>query len=262
MSRRRSGWNARRYSVIAVLALAFAAGIYAELSGGRPVAAPEGPPQELREAKTQAESLLGEVSSAAVRLPVAALLGALLALRPRRHPTVRKSVVVQTQIVLAVVGALIMLIVGASLARAFGIVGVASLVRYRSKIDDPKDAVVMLSALAVGLGCGVGLFLLAFFSTLFLIGTLWVIESYEPEVRVFELKVKLGAGTAELRSEIEAVLARLTSDFELRGSAAEEATYLVRAPQDFSTVEATEALTALVPDNKGAVDWVETSKAR
>ena len=38
----------------------------------------------------------------------------------------------------------VMLIVGASLARAFGIVGVASLIRYRAKIDDPKDAVVML----------------------------------------------------------------------------------------------------------------------
>src|SRR5262249_1303089 len=82
----------------------------------------------------------------------------------------------QPQSVLAVVGAVIMLVGGASLARAFGIVGVASLVRYRSKVDDPKDAVVMLSALAVGLACGVGLFFLAIFSSLFLVATLWVIE--------------------------------------------------------------------------------------
>ena len=33
-----------------------------------------------------------------------------------------------------------MLVVGSSLARAFGIVGAAGLVRYRAKIDDPKDA--------------------------------------------------------------------------------------------------------------------------
>lgn len=32
-----------------------------------------------------------------------------------------------------------MLVVGTSLARAFGIVGAAGLVRYRSKIDDPKE---------------------------------------------------------------------------------------------------------------------------
>ena len=66
----------------------------------------------------------------------------MLALRPRRNGTPeRQPAVVQTQIILAVVGALIMLVVGASLARAFGIVGAANLIRYRSKIDDPKDAV-------------------------------------------------------------------------------------------------------------------------
>ena len=76
-----------------------------------------------------------------------------------------------------------MLVVGASLARAFGIVGAANLIRYRSKIEDPKDAVVMLCALAVGLASGVGLYALAVFSTVFLVGALWVIESFEPKAR-------------------------------------------------------------------------------
>ena len=110
--------------------------------------------------------------SPATRLPLAALLGTALALRPRRRGTpVRQPAVVQTQIILAIVGALIMLVVGASLARAFGIVGAANLIRYRSKIDDPKDAVVMLCALAVGLAAGVGLFGLATIGTLFLVVT-------------------------------------------------------------------------------------------
>ena len=67
---------------------------------------------------------------------------------------------IQTQIILAVVGAVVMLVVGASLARAFGIVGAAGLVRYRAKINDPKDAGVMLSTLAIGLAAGVGLWML------------------------------------------------------------------------------------------------------
>ena len=96
------------------------------------------------------------------RLPVAAGLACLLALRPRRRGTPpRQAPVIQTQIILAVVGAVVMLVVGSSLARAFGIVGAAGLVRYRAKIDDPKDAGVMLSTLAVGLAVGVGLWLLA-----------------------------------------------------------------------------------------------------
>ena len=75
---------------------------------------------------------------------------------PARHAA-RQAPVIQTQIILAVVGAVVMLVVGSSLARAFGIVGAAGLVRYRAKIDDPKDAGVMLSTLAVGLARGVGL---------------------------------------------------------------------------------------------------------
>lgn len=92
------------------------------------------------------------VYEAVLSLPIAAALGAALAFRPPRRGTPpRNTAVIQTQIILAVVGALVMLVVGASLARAFGIVGAASLVRYRSKIDDPKDAGVMLSCLAIGL---------------------------------------------------------------------------------------------------------------
>ena len=89
-------------------------------------------------------------------LPLAAVLGTVLAFRPRRRGTPPRSTpVIQTQIILAVIASVVMLVVGSSLARAFGVVGAAGLVRYRSKIDDPKDAGVMLSTLAVGLACGV-----------------------------------------------------------------------------------------------------------
>src|SRR5262249_16125307 len=84
---------------------------------------------------------LEQLELAAIRLPIAAGLAALLAMRPRRQGTpARKPPVIQTQIILAVVGAVVMLVVGSSLARAFGIVGAAGLVRYRAKIEDPKDA--------------------------------------------------------------------------------------------------------------------------
>jgi hypothetical protein len=52
-----------------------------------------------------------------VRLPLAMVLGGALALRPRRRSQgARKVVVIQTQIMLAVVGAVIMLVVGNSLS--------------------------------------------------------------------------------------------------------------------------------------------------
>lgn len=84
-----------------------------------------------------------------------------------------------------------MIVVGSSLARAFGVVGAAGLVRYRAKIDDPKDAGVMLSTLAVGLACGVGQLPVAMFAAVFIIAALWVIEWFEPQpLKPFVLEVK------------------------------------------------------------------------
>jgi hypothetical protein len=89
-------------------------------------------------------------------LPMAAILGAALGvLRPIRRSLVpRSSHVIQTQILLAVVGAAVMISVADSLARAFAIAGAAGLVRYRASIEDPKEAGVLLVSLAVGLASG------------------------------------------------------------------------------------------------------------
>jgi len=204
------------------------------------------------------DNLQEEVIAAALRLPLAAVLGTALALRPRRRGTpVRQTAVVQTQIVLAVVGALIMLVVGASLARAFGIVGAANLIRYRSKIEDPKDAVVMLCTLAIGLSTGVGLYGLAMIGTAFIGFALWIIESFEPQTRGFELAIKLGDKTAELRPEIERVLRRFKAQYELRGAAPEEVVYVVTTPRELHTDRVSTALTELVPGGTGAVEWSE-----
>ena len=196
------------------------------------------------------------------RLPLAAALGAALALRPRRRGTPRRTTaVVQTQIILAVVGALIMLGVGASLARAFGIVGAANLIRYRSKIDDPKDAVVMLSSLAVGLAAGVGLYLLAVFATVFLVVALYIIESFEPQAYTpFSLSIKGGAQAEELRPKVEAVLRKYRLKWELRTIADEEIKYFVKVPSGVKTDPIIDAIAAI--DSKGqlTVEWDEKKK--
>jgi hypothetical protein len=164
-------------AIVLILFMAVAA-VTLPAQAPAPTAAPAEDPFAL---DLSVDDLMHEMRAVAVRLPLAAALGTALALRPRRRGTpIRQPAVVQTQIVLAIVGALIMLVVGASLARAFGIVGAANLIRYRSKIEDPKDAVVMLSALSVGLAAGVGLFVLAILGTAFLVGALWIIEGFEP----------------------------------------------------------------------------------
>jgi uncharacterized membrane protein YhiD involved in acid resistance len=262
---RRSAPGPRARTIAAVTVLvAIVVGTPAALARPAATSAMENALQGVQErGLEQAESLAKELGAATVRLPLAAALGALLAWRPRRRGMPkRRSAVVETQIVLAVVGALIMLVVGASLARAFGIVGVASLIRYRSKINDPKDAVVMLSALAVGLAAGSGLFALAVFSTLFLFVLLWFIEGFERPTRVFELSVKLGEESTRLRPAVEQMLRRFDIDYELRGASEEGSAYLVTVPNDFTTNRLSRDLSALSRDGKGAVEWVEKQKSQ
>jgi hypothetical protein len=215
----------------------------------------------------EATDLIGDLRSgltqAAVRLPLAALFGAALALRPRRPGSPpRDPAVIETQIVLSIVGAMIMLIVGASLARAFGIAGAANLIRYRAKIEDPKDAVVMLSTLAVGLASGVGLFGIAAASTVFLVVTLWFIEGFETHVRTFLLTAKLGPKTSARRADVERLLKRGGTRFELRTTADEELTYLVNAGESLKTERLSAALSELAPDGKAQIEWKEEKKAR
>ena len=224
-------------------------------AGVSPQAQPTAPERQSTLHETDA---LHNLQVALVRLPLAAVLGAGLAMRPKRRGTPpRTPAVLQTQIILAIVGAVIMLVVGASLARAFGIVGAANLIRYRSKIDDPKDAVVMLCTLSVGLAAGVGLYSLAVISTVFIGAALWVIESFENPVKRFDLKIKLGKDTDKLRPKIEAILTRSKLEFELRSSSDEEVCYDVQVPFETQTDRLTNAILRLDPEGHGAVDWAE-----
>jgi len=205
---------------------------------------------------------LHEIDDAMVRLPLAAALGAALALRPKRKGTPPRSpAVVQTQIVLAVVGAVVMLVVGASLARAFGIVGAANLVRYRSKIEDPKDAAVMLCALSVGLASGVGLYALSIFSTVFMVAALWVIESFEPDShKAFMLKIKAEKETDALRAKFERILQTYKLPFELRSASDEEVCYETQVPMEVQIDDVSNRILKLDAGGRIAVEWEEKKK--
>jgi uncharacterized membrane protein YhiD involved in acid resistance len=219
----------------------------------------QSPPEQPSRSDDHPPHPLHQIDDAMVRLPLAAVLGAALALRPKRRGTPpRTPAVVQTQIVLAVVGAVVMLVVGASLARAFGIVGAANLVRYRSKIDDPKDAAVMLCALSVGLASGVGLYALTIFSTVFMVAALWVIESFEPHShKRFLLKIKSEKDTDAMRARFEQILGTYHLPFELRSASDDEVCYDLQVPIEVQTDDVSNRILQLDPDGHLAVEWEE-----
>jgi hypothetical protein len=221
----------------------------------------EVPPELFSYVPDMVEAHAPMVLRALLALPVAAALGAALAFRPQRRGTPpRSGPVIQTQIILAIVGALVMMIVGASLARAFGIVGAANLIRYRAKIEDPKDAVVMLTTLSIGLATGVELYGLALIGTVFVLGVLWVVESLEPERRkMFDLKVS-AADPAVIRAEVESVLRRYDIRYELRSAGAKELVYEALLPLDTKTDRVSNAILMIDSDGEKEVVWDEKKK--
>jgi uncharacterized membrane protein YhiD involved in acid resistance len=227
------------------------------------LATPETPPDLVDNDTPDFDSQLLRLSEAAWRLPLAAGLAGLMAMRPRRRGKgPRNPSVIQTQIILSIIGALVMLVVGTSLARAFGIVGAAGLVRYRAKVEDNKDAGVMLSTLAIGLAAGVGLYLLAIFGTLFVIAVLWGVESGEPDpTRLLLLKIKT-KDPANLKSRIEQLLQRHHATHEVRGVSPDELQFEVQWPLERPTDRVSEAILALGPKGETEVEWEEKNKKK
>jgi len=73
---------------------------------------------------------------------------------------------VQTYVLMAVVVAVIMLVIGSNIARAFSLVGALSIVRFRNAVKESRDVGFVFWAMAVGMACGTRFYLMAVFATI------------------------------------------------------------------------------------------------
>lgn len=106
-----------------------------------------------------------------IRMSIATLLGAALSFRIWRVilPFVSRPALqtAQAQTLIAAAGAVMVVVIGDSPARAFGLVGLGSFIRFRTGMSDPRDAAIMFVMIGVGMSCGLGLFSMALGATLF-----------------------------------------------------------------------------------------------
>jgi len=63
-----------------------------------------------------------------------------------------------TLVLIPAVVAIIILLIGSNIARAFSLAGAFSIIRFRSAPGDPKDITYVLFTMAAGLACGSGFF--------------------------------------------------------------------------------------------------------
>ena len=68
---------------------------------------------------------------------------------------------VVTNIFIAVIVCMVIMIIGNNLARAFALVGALSIIRFRTVVKDTKDTAYIFWSLAVGLAAGTGSYFLA-----------------------------------------------------------------------------------------------------
>ena len=235
----------------------------AQRGGGSPFSALFG----LEESGTASTSQASWAGTAriALRFSLAAVLAALLAFRPRRGVRLsqRNPYVAQTQILLAVVTAAMMMIVGDSAARAFGIFAAASLVRFRTNIRDPKEITILLICLGVGLASGVGRGDVAVLLSLFVLLTLTILEHFESAQVFRSMEMCVATRNVDQTHQVlKQFFARHMFRAELRELNREDGdepkgkiVYRVSLSQDSDTDRLSEEIMAADPHNIDSFEW-------
>ena len=113
-----------------------------------------------------------------LKLVAAAAIGMLVtAVRKwQRRARLQTRSMEQAQVLLCVAGAMMMIIISDSVARAFGIAGAAAIIRFRTPVEDPEDITVLFLLMGLGMSAGVGAFAVAGLATAFLCVLLLVLD--------------------------------------------------------------------------------------
>ena len=101
---------------------------------------------------------------------------------------------VHTLIMMGTVVAIIMLIIGSNIARAFSLVGALSIIRFRNAVKDTRDVGYLFYAMAIGMATGTRFYLVALVSTIvisFLLWGLYALNLFAKDVREQILKIRL-----------------------------------------------------------------------
>jgi hypothetical protein len=178
------------------------------------------------------------VGDIAIALSLSFLLSAFIAWVYRfTHRNVSYSQsYVQTLVILGMLIALIMLVVGSNIARAFALVGALSVVRFRNAIKETRDVGFIFLVMGVGMAAGTRFYTLAIVAAVaisLIILVMYRFNWFAANVQRQVVKVQVPPD-GNYTQNIQDVLISLTSEFELisiesiRGGALTELMYTIR----------------------------------
>lgn len=109
------------------------------------------------------EPLLEEMIAIGTPVLSAIGLGVAFSLLPGRLKALRATKkgreLLKAQILVTMAGALLVVVIGndeGASARAFGLLGLGSFIRFRSALKSPADTAILFLLIGVGMACGVG----------------------------------------------------------------------------------------------------------
>jgi len=109
------------------------------------------------------EELLKEALALGGPVVMAIVLGVLFSLLPGRARVLRATKkgreLIKAQVLVTMAGALLVVVIGdgeGASARAFGLLGLGSFIRFRSALKSPADTAILFLLIGVGMACGVG----------------------------------------------------------------------------------------------------------
>lgn len=178
-----------------------------------------------------------------IRLVLAAIFGIVVAIIYRashgKHDQPGDAWTLTTTLVLlAILIAMVSMVIGDSIARAFSLVGALSIVRFRTVVDDTRDTAFVIFAVIVGMAAGAGHFILPLVG-IPVVGCMALLLSRasNPQRLVhgseLQLKVRLGLGR-DPREMLTPILEKHLSQYRQisastsRKGAAIDLTYIVK----------------------------------
>jgi uncharacterized membrane protein YhiD involved in acid resistance len=127
---------------------------------------------------------------------------------------------IHTMVLGSMVTCMLIMAVGNNLARGMGILGTLAIIRFRTPVRDPRDAMFLFACLGVGIACGSGMPLVAVVGTV-LINLAAVVLHWTPFAsrREYEglLRFTMPAGAPELEQTVQSLLVQYCATFYLLG---------------------------------------------
>ncbi|OWR31932.1 DUF4956 domain-containing protein [Saccharibacillus sp. O23] len=129
------------------------------------------------------------LTNSLVTIGLAIILGAIISLTyMKTNKTTYTQGFTLTLVILPIVVAVIILMIGSNVARAFSLAGAFSIIRFRSAAGDPKDITYVLFTMAAGLACGVGSLGYAVLFTVILCALMFALSRFKFGIRKSQQK--------------------------------------------------------------------------